>query len=143
MFELEAGMFEIERGANKKRVGVRRRARGEGAPPRGQSLASLSASKLRERFYSWRGASGRRYVCSVFPSIEETIVADFSQGVIIGVVGEGASRRPICVLSADDFDSERGLLVRQEARARGVDEWHIHFGVGDAGLRDLADLLLN
>jgi hypothetical protein len=34
--------------------------------PAGFGLASLAASNLERRFYSWLGRSGRRYVCTVF-----------------------------------------------------------------------------
>jgi hypothetical protein len=111
---------------------------GTAASPRGQTLASLLSSELGDRFYCWRGASGARYVCSVFQSGEEAIVADFSQGLIIGVARDGAARRPICVLSSGDFESARGRELRAAARAHGVSEWHIHFGADDAKLNDLA-----
>ena len=138
-------MIEIEPFPTKKNncPTAKRTLAGGNAPPRGQALGSLVSSDLRERFYSWRGASGRRYVCSVFPSAEESTLADFSQGVVIGVAGEGASRRPICVLFAREFESERGRLVRQEARALGASEWHVHFCADDADFHDLAGALLN
>ena len=114
------------------------------ASARGQALGSLRSLDLRDHFYSWRGASGDRYVCSVFRVAEEAIVADFSQATIIGVVGKKTSvRRPICILSSRDFETVEGRAVREEVRALGVTEWHVHFGSGDAGLRDLAASLLN
>ena len=42
-------------------------------PLRGQALAALRSSELRDRFYSWRGGSGRRYVCSVFPAADQAV----------------------------------------------------------------------
>jgi len=112
-------------------------------PPRGQSLSSLLACELRDRFYSWRGASGACYVCSVFQSGEERIVADFSSSAIIGVARDGAVRRPVCVVSSRDFESLEGRALREAARSLGVCEWHVHFGVDDAKLRDIAGSRLN
>jgi hypothetical protein len=112
-------------------------------PPRGQALGALRASKLLDRFYSWRGASGERYVCSIFSLEEETIVADFSQAIAIGVARDGARRRPVCLLPCRAFETDPGRAIRDAARAHGVNEWHVHFGSGDAGSRDLAESLLN
>jgi hypothetical protein len=121
-----------------------RRPRRAAPPPRGQALASLLASDaLRDRFYSWRGASGRRHVCSVFHRGEEAIVADFSNGLIVGVACEGAFRRPVCVFSAREFDSGERRSLRETAHELGVIEWHVHFGADGEALRDLASSLLN
>jgi hypothetical protein len=115
----------------------------KGAASRGQPLGALQASHLLDRFYAWRGASGERYICSIFSLEEEGVIAGFSQAVAIGVAREAGSRRPVCLLSAREFASEDGRAIRVEARDLGVAEWHVHFGADDAGLRDLADSLLN
>lgn len=117
---------------------------GSAAPaPRGQALASLDAFDLGEHFYCWRGASGARYVCSVFGRSEEAAVADFSQGLIIGVVRDGALRKPVCMLFASDFDTVHGREIYDAARAHGVCEWHVHFSASEAVFRDLGATLLN
>lgn len=114
------------------------------AAPRGQRLASLDACDLRDRFYSWRGASGRRHVCSVFGIEEEAIVAEFSRALVIGVAREGTTRRPVCVLSSRDFEGAEGRMIRADARALGGNEWHVHFSAEDDDiLRGLAVALLN
>lgn len=111
------------------------------AAPRGQALQSLAETdSLRSRFFSWRGASGRRYVCSVFQSGEDSFVADVTNGVVIGVAREGATTRPVCVFLAQER-SRRGL--REIARELGVAEWHVHFCADAASLRDLSASLLN
>lgn len=104
-----------------------------GAEAQGQGLAALCGSSLRDDFFSWRGASGRRYVCSVFPREEFAIVEQFEGVTLIGVAGRGAHRRALCVLSS------RELRVRGHA---GVDEWHVHFGDDERKRRDLAASLL-
>ena len=113
----------------------------EDSAPRGQALQSLAETdSLRSRFFSWRGASGRRYVCSVFQSGEASFVADVTNGVVIGVAREGVTTRPVCVFLAQERD-RRGL--RQIARELGVAEWHVHFCADAASLRDLSASLLN
>jgi hypothetical protein len=107
--------------------------------PRGRSLASLHASDLDGRFYAWRGASGRSYVCSVFSREERAVVAGFSAAAIVGVAAEGAARRPLFVLSSREF---RALAAAGEGFC-GATEWHVHFCKDDAELRDLAGSLLN
>jgi hypothetical protein len=103
----------------------------------------LRSSDLLDRFYSWRGASGNRYVCSIFSLEDEAIIADFVQAVAIGVARDAVGRRPVCILSTNDFDTKNGRAIRLDGCAHGVNEWHVHFGSGDAGLSDLANALLN
>jgi hypothetical protein len=108
--------------------------------PRGQELQSLAETDaLRGRFFSWRGVSGERYVCSVFQRGEENFVADVESGVIIGVARESAGRRPVCVLGA----GENILSLRHLARELGVVEWHVRFGADTDAVRDLSGSLLN
>lgn len=137
-------MTPIERCSHKKIKGLFERS-GACAPgaPRGQSLASLPASDLGERFYAWRGASGARFVCSVFQGGEEAVVAGFSNALIVGVAREGAARRPVCVLSSREFEGVAGRAPWEASRALGVNEWHVHFGWDEGKLRDLAASLLN
>lgn len=138
-------MFVIDHPVWRKAcVGAHGEASSAGARPgRGEELASLDSSDLRDRFYSWRAMSGRRYVCSIFRLDEETIVADFSRAIVIGVAREGAMRRPVCVLASDDFETVDGHIVRDDARALGVTEWHVHFAARDDDMRGLAIALLN
>lgn len=105
---------------------------------RGRSLDSLSSTGLGDAFYSWRGASGRRYVFSVFGAQESELVAGFSAAAILGVVREGAARRAVCVLASRDFPSivQACKIARPE-----IQEWHVLFGADDASISDLAALL--
>lgn len=110
---------------------------------RGQELGSLAQLEgLRGRFFSWRGASGARYVCSVFQAGEDGFVADVTNGVIIGVAREGGAARPVCVfLAQQDGGDQRAL--RDLARELRIAEWHVHFCAGVETLRDLSGSLLN
>lgn len=115
------------------------------APPaRGRELASLRASALGERFYSWRASCGRLYVCSIFLAEEADLLAGFRQAAVIGVARDGASRRPVVVLAAEDFATVQGRRLRADAHALGVEEWHVRFCPGDRGLtRRFARALLS
>ncbi|MCX7899619.1 MAG: hypothetical protein N2444_05985 [Methylocystis sp.] len=119
------------------------RRTGPAAAARGRALEALNDSEwLRDRFFSWRGASGRRYVCSVFQVGESAFVAELARGVIIGVARESAPR-PVCVLPAGvGFASDRAGLWRY-ARELGVTEWHVLFCAEENTLRDIAASLLN
>ncbi len=114
-----------------------------GASPSGQALASLLASDLFERFYSWRGLSGRRYICSVFSAADASVVSEFTAAAVIGVARVGAARRPVCVMSSREFDALGDIGSRPGAESNGVSEWHVHFGVDEEALRDLAGSLLS
>lgn len=117
------------------------RSAGRAFSPRGQELVSLAGSDaLRGRFFSWRGATGRRYVCSVFQRGEEGFVADVESGAIIGVARDGASLRPVCLFPAGE---RRAAALRELAQELGVAEWHVHFCAGSDPARDLAGSLLN
>jgi hypothetical protein len=110
---------------------------------RGQRLGSLLESSLGDRFFSWRGASGENYVCSIFPVADEATVALFSSAVIVGVARNVSGARPICVLSSRQFDTRQGRVIRDEARAMGCAEWHVRFDASEDQVRDLAASLLN
>jgi hypothetical protein len=110
--------------------------RGGGAG-RGASLASLAQTPLRGAFYSWHGASGRRYVLSVFEGSDWMLVSNFESVAIVGVAGDGTTRRPICVLSP------RELRALGPALVEAASEWHVLFGADEAALKDLAGSLMN
>jgi len=135
--------FTTMREDRKSKFAKARRETSPGASPSGQALASLSTSDLRERFYSWRGLSGRRYICSVFSVAETAVVSEFTAAAVIGVAKAGAAQRPVCVMSSREFHVWGDIGSREGAESHGVSEWHVHFGVDDEGLRDLAGSLLS
>jgi len=104
---------------------------------RGASLASLAQTKLHGAFYSWHGASGRRYVLSVFDGSDWMLVSDFESVAIVGVANDGATRRPICVLSP------RELRALGPALVEAASEWHVLFAADEAAMKDLAGSLMN
>ncbi len=135
--------FTTMREDRKNKFAKLRRGALSGPSPRGQALASLLTSDLRERFYSWRGLTGRRYICSVFSAAEAAVVSEFTAAVVIGVAKVGAARRPVCVISSGEFHVWGDIGSREGAESHGVSEWHVHFGVDEEGVRDLAGSLLS
>ncbi len=95
--------------------------------PVGLPLQALMACSLQERFYSWAGLSGRRYVCTVFKIGDESALRDFSGAIIIGVSNSGGHRRPICVLQPSDFRTSERRHAMEAALKHGANEWHLHF----------------
>jgi hypothetical protein len=135
--------FATMREDRKNRLAKALREAALGASASGQALASLVTSDLRERFYSWRGTSGRRYICSVFSAADSAVVWEFTAAAVIGVAKVGAARRPVCVMSSREFPLCGDIASREGAESHGVSEWHVHFGVDEEGLRDLAGSLLS
>ena len=110
---------------------------------RGQALASLLASDLRERFYSWRGVSGRRYICSIFSAADAAVVSEFTAAAVIGVSKIGEARRPVCVMSSREYHVLGNIGSREGLETHSVTEWHVHFCADDEAVRDLAGALLS
>ncbi|QGM48142.1 hypothetical protein H2LOC_017580 [Methylocystis heyeri] len=110
---------------------------------RGQPLASLDASELSHRFYRWRGASGKGYICSVFPKGELPLVAGFSSAVTIGVSRDAGTPRAVCVMPSGAFALAEDRAISALEADSGVEEWHVHFTADDACARDLAASLLH
>jgi hypothetical protein len=100
-------------------------------------LKSLAGGALATRFHAWRGASARRYICTVFPIDALAFDAgllDFADSVVIAVaVGSGGIRRLVslcqCEVGADP--EARGPFIA-EALAAGAVEWHVHLLAMDA-----------
>ncbi|MGC1556556.1 MAG: hypothetical protein WA745_03305, partial [Methylovirgula sp.] len=60
--------------------------------PGNAALKSLSGSPLAGRFHAWHGASGRRYVCSVFPldpAAPDAGLPQFAGAVVLAVLRAG------------------------------------------------------
>jgi hypothetical protein len=110
---------------------------------RGQPLASLGASELSRRFYRWRGASGKEYICSVFSKGELHLVAGFSSAVTIGASRDAGAPRAICVMPSSAFALAEDQAISALEADSGVEEWHVHFTADEACARDLASSLLH
>jgi hypothetical protein len=89
-------------------------------------LACLERTGLEGLFQSWRGASGRRYVCSVH-AIETPPEFDCARAIVVGV-RKAVSGAEIAFVFQPDAEAESDGLRRwaEIAGACGVGEWHVH-----------------
>jgi hypothetical protein len=107
-------------------------------------LDCLAGAALGARFHSWRGASGRRYICSVFPvcaGAELGGLPEFDEAVALAVSRDGEGRRRrIAVLDLCWRDGRFAgdLRAAGDAVSAGASEWHIHLLAGDACARRAA-----
>ena len=95
--------------------------------PAAGALAALRVHPLRDGFHAWHGASGRRYVASIFPfdsSAKDAGLPAFESFVLIAATIEGARRRARRV-EVIEWGSARHRAVAA-AIAEGVEEWHVH-----------------
>jgi hypothetical protein len=94
--------------------------------PENRPLTSLRRTGLEKLFHSWLGASGRRYICSVY-SVGEPPPFDESRAVI-AAVRPGTARAEIAFVFAPGLngESEDFDLWTARARACGASEWHVH-----------------
>jgi hypothetical protein len=106
---------------------------------RGKSFSCSHYGALGERFHFWIGASGRRYVASIFAAGEAALEGlDLSCAVVIAVErsAEGTCRALSVVASS--------LPLRLHSSAghwlggRAPNEFHVHLLPRNRGERDLA-----
>jgi hypothetical protein len=132
----------------------------DGPPPRPSAatsapLAALAGGALASRFHAWHGASGRRYVCSVFQAPPTGKLGDapgFASAVIlaIGFAPDGSRR----LLAIAETDAEGGLRFidavipsqswPREPWPQDTVEWHVHLLAVSPGARRalIADLTM-
>jgi hypothetical protein len=107
------------------------------------SLASLAGGDLAERFHSWRGRSGRRYICSVFRvehHKEDAGLPDFAAAVVIAVKTDAAGDRQVigfCQCEHGFGPVARTAFVTT-AIAAGAQQWHVHLLTADPQKRRAA-----
>lgn len=89
-------------------------------------LAALIRTGLEDLFRVWAGASGRRYICSVYP-LSEPPAFDCDRAIVAAVRKSAAGAAIAFVFqpgAGDEADELRGWA--QKARQRGANEWHVH-----------------
>ena len=84
-------------------------------------LMALAGHALSERFHCWRGASGRRYVATVFAGAAPPDA--FSGALVLAVQRLPCGARAL-VEMADSGDGFAAFAAR--SRSRGANEWHVH-----------------
>ncbi|WP_298428170.1 hypothetical protein [Rhodoblastus sp.] len=89
-------------------------------------LASLAQTGLEKLFHNWIGASGRRYVCSVYP-IGEQPVFDANRAVAAAVRRDANDASILFVFQPARGETRHDFARwTDRARACGADEWHVH-----------------
>lgn len=83
-------------------------------------LAAAAEAGLAERFHSWRGRSGRRYVVSVYPADS---APDYRDAVVLHVARRGGLRQitslgPAPCAAEDGVDEIHFHLLARDARER-------------------------
>src|SRR5579872_4891832 len=94
-------------------------------------LVSLAGGTMASRFHAWHGASGRRYICSVFAvdgADPQSGLPDFAEAIALAIgEDEGHGRRCLSIFL---FDGSTNLAARDafvaSAVAAGAVAWHIH-----------------
>jgi len=101
-------------------------------------LACLDRTGMEDWLQSWRGASGRRYICSVY-AIGEPPAFDCDRA-IVAAVRKGAEGASIVFVFQPGPEAESDGLREwtEKARQYGADEWHVHLLAGTREERDFA-----
>ena len=100
-------------------------------PAGSASLAALRGEPLSSRFHGWRGASGRRYVTSIYPvdlSASDAGLPDFAAFVLVCVSRAGDSVRSVWITTIEQSADRRHAIAR--GLAEGAGEWHVHLLAG-------------
>lgn len=104
--------------------------------PGNAALKSLAGSPLAGRFHAWHGASGQRYVCSVFrldPAAPDAGLPQFAGAIVLAVVRAGDHRRLVSLWQGQSHADPRNFII--EALAGGAGEWHVHLPPNTAAHR--------
>jgi hypothetical protein len=87
---------------------------------------------------SWRGASGRRYVCSVY-AIGEPPGFDFERAIVAAVRrGEDGGAILFVFEPGPQAARDRFRQWTEKARQQGADEWHVHLLAESPEAREFA-----
>ena len=117
-----------------------------GPSTQAEPLAALEGEVLNERFRSWQGASGRRYIFSVFDPVSCPAYCDAV--LIVAAVDAKGWAKPLAVVDTGPFPEP--LLARIAKSFSGAGgprrEFHLHLLANNAAerravLRDLSQRL--
>jgi hypothetical protein len=126
-----------------RNAGIIPHAKGVEPVPTNTSLASLAGGELSERFHAWRGRSGRRYICSVFPVDPRDSTGglpDFAEAIVIAVRLDAAGARRVVGFCQSEHGA--GPVARHAfvtaSVAGGAQHWHVHLLTADPDKRRAA-----
>jgi hypothetical protein len=101
-------------------------------------LAALDRTGLEDLFRVWAGASGRRYICSVYP-LGEPPAFDCRRAIVAAVRKSAAGATIVFVFQPGEGDEADELRSwAQRARQRGANEWHVHLLADSPAARQFA-----
>ena len=101
-------------------------------------LASLLRTGLEKLFHSWLGASGRRYICSVY-SLGEPPAFDCRRALVTAVRRDACGVTMLFLFEPGPDEAADDLRFwTQKARVAGANEWHVHLLAETAEDRALA-----
>ena len=106
-------------------------------PPGGRGLAALAGTPLAQRFCSWTGLSGRRYVFSVYPASD---CPAFCDAIMLAAARDDVGRlRVVSVRDTGAFPEPVVARAERELRAFGAGlEFHLHLLASSAAERAAA-----
>jgi hypothetical protein len=94
-------------------------------------LSSLAGGSMASRFHAWHGASGRRYICSVFPvdpDAPDAGLPDFAEAIALAVAADADKGQKCIALFL--YDGSTAARARNDfiasALKAGAVAWHIH-----------------
>lgn len=107
------------------------------ADVREERLRSTTGLKHAAPMSSWRGASGRRYVVGIQPTLSPDIV-DMEGAVLIAVRRAGDGTASVIDVAAAEPSATRRARLRWLAlmRTRGATEMHVHLLADDEAERE-------
>lgn len=113
-------------------------SRGEQHDPANEPALVCRESGIAQSFHYWRGASGARYLHTVFPLLECPQVPKVNY--ILAQCGADGTRRPLAIgQTVSGADSLNLAHLRHMAARLGANEVHIHFLAETARERDAAE----
>jgi hypothetical protein len=87
-------------------------------------LAALRATALENLFQSWRGLSGRRYICSIYPVTDEVEID--RDRAVVAAVRQTSAGAEIAFVFQPAAGGEDFALWAQRARRCGATAFHVH-----------------
>lgn len=113
-------------------------AAGPGRGWREGPLMALKNQPLAGRFHGWRGASGQRYICTVFATAEEAGAC--AQAIVIAVARKSSGACEAVLIGQTGALPDCFALGRFVAQARGLgaNAWHVHLLASSRAQRSAA-----
>jgi hypothetical protein len=100
-------------------------------------LKALRATALENLFQSWRGQSGRRYICSVYPVAQDYHEPAFDCGrAVVVAVRQAAAGAEVAFVFQPAESGVDFALWAARARRCGAREFHVHLLAETAAERD-------